>query len=671
MAPAAGIWRPIRLEAYSTRITDFRLTQHHQTNGDVTVAITTSTEGNVAARQEVVIAQDGSEILRQSLTASGSSASVNVNIPNPQLWWPNGLGSQALYDVTVTAFDAQGNAIDEQHRRIGLRTLELIREPDEYGESFRFRCNGLDFFAKGGNWIPCDVFPSRITDDTYHGLVKAMADAHMNMVRVWGGGIYEDERFYDACDEMGILVWQDFMFACSTYPGFDQDWLENVRQEVIDNVRIIRHRACLGIWCGNNELEQGLVTDNGWNESSMSWEDYKPIFDEIIPEVIAAEDGVTPYWPSSCHTPGKGRHNCYDERSGDVHSWSVWFGGQPFEQQRTWNFRFMSEFGFQSFPEPRTVEAFTEPEDRNLTSWIMDYHQRSAPGNQTIYKYLTDWFLLPKDFDHTLWLTQLSHGLCVQYAADHARRIQGRMDGLLYWQINDIWPGATWASIDVFGRWKALQYMAKRFFAPTYVSLLEDRSNHEVEVHCSNQAANDVTVTVHWRVGTCDGTVLLEDHTQATIPAQTNACVQTIDCESFAIKGGTEKLPLEIRGNPNPPSRGDRDLLVWSWVEENGQEVSRNVAFFAKPKHLNLQKPTFTTSVRPAENGACTITIKADRPAPWTRIELVGADASYSDNWFHIEPQLPRTVVVTPQETMSPEEIGEKLEVVALVDYWS
>jgi beta-mannosidase len=448
MAPTAGIWRPAALLAYDARVKDVYLSQRHpatpdglrRAGGDTAVSVDcqSAIEGNGKLRYRLLF--EGKTVAE----ADGRNDKATLNIEKPHLWWPNGMGPQPLYELVTELVDTDGRILDSTTKRIGLRTCELVRKADEFGESFRFRVNGRDVFMKGGNWIPCDVFPSNISDATYRGLIESCARSHMNMIRVWGGGIYEDDRFYDLCDELGILVWQDFMFACSTYPSFDDVFMKNVRQEAVDNVRRIRHHPCLALWCGNNELEQGLVNwDIGdWTETAMPPKNYLALFDKLLPEIVSTEDPGTPYWPSSGHTPGEGRHNCWDDTKGDAHSWSVWFGGQPIEAQRDWRFRFMSEFGFQSYPELRTVEAFTAPGDRNMVNWIMDYHQRSGPGNQTILKYALDWFKEAEGFESSLVVSQLIQALCVQYAAEHARRIQGRMDGLLYWQINDLWPGA-------------------------------------------------------------------------------------------------------------------------------------------------------------------------------------------------------------------------------------
>jgi len=411
-------------------------------------------------------------------------------------------------------------------------------------------------------------------------------------------------------------------------------------------VRRIHHRACLALWCGNNEIEQGLVE---WGRTT--WEygkpmpepDYLALFDELLPSVVAAEDGVTAYWPSSGHTPGAGRHNCHDDRAGDAHYWSVWFGNQPIESQRDWKCRFMSEFGFQSFPEPRTVDAFTAPEDRSLINWIMDYHQRSGPGNQTIYKYLLAWFPVPNTFPNTLWMTQVIQAICIQVAAEHARRIQGRMDGLLYWQVNDLWPGATWASIDVYGRWKALQYFARRFFSPVLVSLLENHADSHMAFHVSNQRPGTFRGRMNWRVCTCAGETLAEGSEDVRIPSQSNAEILRLDCREWRMREGEIRLPLEIRGHKDIPTLADRDLLVWAWIVEEDVEVSRNLGFFAKPKYWKLSDPKISVQIGEDDDGAF-IDLDSKACAPWTRLELTHSDTVFSDNFLHLAPGLPARV---------------------------
>jgi len=666
MAPTVGVWRPTFLKAYDSRIQSMYTRQTHHTE-----SVVLSATAEIDGRGEIQFNlkdSDGQTVA----TAEASNGKADLVVETPRLWWPNGMGSQPLYTLEAALRDGTGAILDRRAVRIGLRRCELVREPDEHGECFRFRVNGRDLFSKGGNWIPCDVFPSRIPDSTYRRLINDCAKSHMNMIRVWGGGIYEDDRFYDACDEAGILVWQDFMFACSTYPSYDKAFMESVRAEAIDNVRRLRHHPCLALWCGNNELEQGLVRWDieDWAPTAMPPKDYLALFDELLPSIVGKEDPATPYWPSSGHTPGKGRDNCWDDRSGDAHSWSVWFGGQPIEAQRDWKFRFMSEFGFQSYPEIRTVESFTAPGDRSMVNWIMDYHQRSGPGNQTILKYALDWFREASGFEQSLIVSQLIQALCVQYAAEHARRIQGRMDGLLYWQINDLWPGATWSSIDVYGRWKALHYFARRFFSPVMVSLLENHDDGTVAVHVSNHRPSTFTGQVHWRVTDCAGKVLKEETSATEVPPQANREVAMVPCMSFREDGGTARLPLEIRGDHRIPMAGDRNLIVWATVEEEGRELSRNIAFFAKPKYLLLNNPGIQYSIT-ERNSSFAINLQAKHASPWTRLSLRSGDARFSDNYVHLTPGLPVRIQIEESGISSVGELEKELVVTPLVDLFA
>ena len=327
--------------------------------------------------------------------------------------------------MTVTielAGCATGRLLDRLTKRIGLRTLRLDRHADEWGESFQFVVNGVPFFAKGANWIPADTFAPRVTRDDYARLLRDTADANMNMLRVWGGGIYEDDVFYDLCDELGITVWQDFMFACSTYPAFDDAFLANVRAEAEDNVRRLRHHPCLALWCGNNELEQGLVGEEWIDGTDELGGLFPPVRPACCPRWCATLDPERDYWPCSPHSPHGDRDDHSNPQWGDAHLWDVWHGKKPFEWYRTCEHRFASEFGFQSFPEPKTVYAYTAPADRNITSYVMEHHQRSGIGNTTIISYMLDWFRLPTNFDMTLWLSQILHGMAMKYAVENWRR---------------------------------------------------------------------------------------------------------------------------------------------------------------------------------------------------------------------------------------------------------
>ena len=382
MLATSGIWKDISIVAFDTaRLSDVRVLQEH-CDGQVTLIIDVAAEtlGKQALTANVELSLGGKPVAGDTIVLNDGLGTATLIVDDPQLWWPSNMGAQTLYDLEITlTADGAAAPLDTDAKRIGLRTLRLVREADQWGESFKFACNGVDFFAKGANWIPAETFANRVTYQDYERLLEDTVAANMNMLRVWGGGIYEDDRFYDLCDALGICIWQDFIFACGTYPTFDAAFMANVAVEAEQNVRRLRHHASLALWCGNNELEQGLVHE-GWTENTMSWEDYGKLYDELLPNIVNKLDPQRDYWPSSPHTPSGNRYDFNNPDAGDAHLWSVWHGKQPFEWYRGCTHRFNSEFGFQSFPEPKTVYGYTEPQDRNITTFVMEHHQRSGIG---------------------------------------------------------------------------------------------------------------------------------------------------------------------------------------------------------------------------------------------------------------------------------------------------
>ncbi|GAQ87341.1 beta-mannosidase [Klebsormidium nitens] len=556
-----------------------------------------------------------------------SNGRLEVDLEKPELWWPNGTGlGQTLYRVTVSLVSkATSEILSRCQKRVGLRTLKLVREKDEWGESFGFEINGVKIFAKGANWIPADIYLPRLTPEKYRALLQSAADVGMNMIRAWGGGLYEHPEFYDACDELGILVWQEFVYACSTYPVHDRAWLANCEEEAIEAVRALRHHACLALWCGNNELEQGYVGDT-WTATTMPWDQYKHLFDVLLKDVVEKHDGRTSYWPSSPHTPlggDKGRQDANDPRSGDAHCWDVWHGGKPFEVQRSWRHRFVSEFGFQSFPEPRTVAEYTLPEDHNVSSYVMDFRQRSVGrGNRAIFENLLEWFQMPRDFAECLWMSQLTQALCIQFAAEHLRRQQPQTEGVLYWQLNDEWPAPTWSSLDYRGRWKALHYFARRFFSRVLITGLEDVAKGTVEVHLSNHELIPVSGEVTWRLTDAAGTELKSgSETVTDAPSQANACVTTLDFSAALAKYGPRDLLVWLEWR----DRREQARELWRHVADVGESyASRNLVLFARPKHLKLLKdPKITVKVESAaSDGSLLLTLNSEHPALWVRLEI-------------------------------------------------
>jgi beta-mannosidase len=653
---ASGIWRPIYLLAWDTaRMSDVQVRQRHADGrADLTIHADVEAAKDAELSVSATVMLDGEIVAQESSPTEEGSARVRLTIREPRLWWPNGLGDQPLYEVRVelrtpeTEDSEEQIVLDSLTKRIGLRTLRLDRHPDEWGESFQFVVNGVPFFAKGANWIPADALMTRMTRERYEDLLGSAVAANMNMLRVWGGGVYEEDVFYDLCDELGVCVWQDFMFACSTYPTFDEDLMRNVRFEAEDNIRRLRHHPSVALWCGNNELEMGLVGEE-WTDRQMSWKDYAKLFDDLLPKLVKQLDPDRDYWPSSPHTPCGERTDFNNATCGDAHLWSVWHGRQPFEWYRTCEHRFNSEFGFQSFPEPKTAHAYTAPEDRSVTSHVMEHHQRSETGNALIMHYLLDWFRLPTSFDMTLWLSQILQGMAITYAVEHWRRSMPGGMGTLYWQLNDTWPVASWSSVDYHGRWKALHHVAKRFFLPVLVSGVEDLESGVVDVHVTSDLREAVKGELTWTLTDLEGLKLASESLAVEIPAQQNTLATRLSLKEH----------LE--------TRGPRDLLLWLDLRGDGL-ASSNLVLFARPKHLELSDPGLQASVEELGDGALTVALQAEKVALWAWVGLRDEDARLSDNFVHLRPDSPVSLRLEPARPLSRDEVQSQLVVKSLVD---
>jgi len=644
-----GIWRGIRLVGFSTaRLRDVRLLQTHTKNQvQLDVKLECETTAPAALRVRTTVLRRGHVVAEAAAACRRNRGRLTLIIRNPELWWPNGMGNQPLYEVRVELLTANGAVLDTQTKRIGLRTLRLDRHPDRWGESFQFVVNGVPFFAKGANWIPVDAVMGRRSPARYRALLQDAAAAHMNMLRVWGGGIFEDDCFYDYCDELGICVWQDFLFACMAYPSWDQAFLKNVEAEARDNVRRLRHHACLALWCGNNEMEQQAVGKVYRQFRTMTWPEYRRLFDQLLPRVVREEDGVVAYWPSSPHSPQGDRADYNNPKCGDAHLWDVWHGKKPFEWYRTCQHRFNSEFGFQSFPEPHTVFGYTLPADRNVTTAVMEHHQRSGIGNTTIMQYLLDWFRLPTSFEMTLWTSQILQGMAIKYAVEHWRRNMPRGMGTLYWQLNDVWPVASWSSLDYHGRWKALHYMARHFYAPVLLSGLEDANHKTVELHVTNDTARTVTGTIRWQLTDLTGKTVRA----GTVPARARP------------RANTRITTLDLHREFDP-----RHRLLWIALTVNGKTVSRNLVHLARPKHLELARPRIRTAVRPVGNNQFEIRLRTDRPALWVWVGLQNCACRATDNFFHLQPRRTHTIRITPERELSVAAVRAGLTVGSLRD---
>lgn len=615
--PPIGIWKDIRLEAFEAgRISDVYLKQVHA-KGRVAVEalIDLDMPGDPACKLCMqIVSPDRQTFTTSKYIGEGSPDTLRILIPDPQLWWPNGYGDQPLYRVTIELLKAD-TILDHREYQMGLRTLELCQEPDEWGRSFTFVVNGQPILVRGSNWIPADSLPTRITEEYLEKLIHAAVETHQNMLRVWGGGFYEDERFYNLCDRYGILVWQDFIFSCSVYPFNDPKFLENVKIEVTQNIRRLRHRASLALWCGNNEMEQGWVD---WNWKGAELQDLKKAYDrffhQILPEWCAAEDPSRTYWPSSpsSNTPFESPNG---QQQGDAHYWDVWHGRKPFTAYRDQFPRFMSEFGFQALPPLETIRTYAAESDWNMTSYLMEWHQKNASGNALMVSQMLDTFQIPKDFESLVYLSLVLQSEGIRYGVEHWRRHPERVSGILYWQLNDCWPVASWSSLDFFVRWKALHYAARDFYAPLLLSIVDSSTSQAVYV--TNEQRDSWEGSLHVSLESLSGVAKFNTDVPVKIKPLSVAQVFSQDFSSI----------LE--------DETDRNLAFIAELQQNGRIISRKTSFFVPTKHLMLTDPQITAGVN-LRDGLLNIELQSSSLARLVECSLSGSDAVFSDNYFDL-----------------------------------
>lgn len=620
--PPIGIWKDLRLEGYNlARLEEVHLRQDHHAFGQVSVVAKIAVEKwqDVLVTASMRITTPDGEILQSNTQISEEDeALIRLEIPDPELWWPNGYGEQPLYQVEIAIYSGDmehTSSLDQRTYQLGLRTIELRQEEDAWGRSFEFVVNGVPVFAKGSNWIPADSFPTRISDEQLEKLIRSAAETHQNMLRVWGGGFYEDERFYNLCDRYGILVWQEFIFSCSIYPLNDPAFLENVQSEVIQNVRRLRHRACLAIWCGNNEMEWGWQS---WNWDRPELQDLKAAYDRFfhhtLPEWCQAEDPDRPYWPSSpsSHTPFEDPNG---QRQGDTHYWDVWHGRKPFTAYRSQYPRFMSEFGFQSLPPLTTIGTYAQEDDLNLTSYIMEHHQKNPSGNGLMIAQMAEHFLMPKDFSSLVYLSMVLQAEGIRYGVEHWRRNRDRVAGTLYWQLNDCWPVASWSSVDYFGRWKALNYAARRFYAPILLSILDEPTGQSLYV--TNDLRDHWNGALRWSLETLEGTALVSGEEQVDAAPLATTFIRSLD---FA---------------PHLSERNPRELVFVAELYHGSHRLALQIATFVPTKHLALRDPAIQARMR-QQNGLLTIELVSRSLARLLEVSLDGVDVVFSDNYFDL-----------------------------------
>lgn len=622
--PDAGIWRPIFLRTWdAARLENALMLQAHH-DGVVDVTIRPEIAGESAWAAEIT-APDGEVIIIPETTATEQV----ITIEHPQLWWPNGLGKQPLYRVTVRL--ATG---DTRTWRIGLRTMTISREKDEWGEEFCHVVNGMKVFAMGADYIPEDNILARVTPERTRRLLEDCKAANFNAIRVWGGGYYPDDAFYDICDELGLLVWQDLMYACAFY-DLTPDFERSIRVETHQNVARLRHHASLALICGNNEMEMFMAGANSALINHRTWEfvptyphhitDYVKMFEYILPAIVKETAPQTYWWPASPSSGGN-FDAPNDENRGDNHYWDVWHGEKPFTEYRKFFFRYASEFGFQSFPCLKSVEQFTLPDDRNIFSRVMERHQRNQAANGKILSYLSQTFRYPNSFDDLLYASQLMQAEAIRYGVEHWRRNRGRCMGAIIWQLNDIWPVASWASIDYYGRWKALHYAAKRFFAPVMISAEEEgelSQNPKINeyhpapleksfrLNVCNETLRDVTGEVVWALRTPDGEIVRQNQQTLTIPAMSAKWLDKVDCADASLTG---------------------HYVSFAFVVDN-VAVSEGTCIFCAPKHFEFIDPRLTV-----ETHGDTIIVTSHAYAKQVWLESEDADLLLDDNAFDMNP---------------------------------
>ena len=641
--PDLGIWRPVTLQGYTAgRVNRVYYTQRHE-NGIVRLTcqadIDAWTKDPLTTRWTVT-APDG-----KTYSAELENGKAEIVIEHPQLWWVRGLGGQPLYTCRVELL-RDGSPVDALERRIGLRTLTISQDEDQWGHEFCFINNGAKVFAMGANYIPEDQIVPRVTEERTRRLLESCKAANYNFIRVWGGGWYPDESFYDWCDENGLIVWEDFMFACSAYlltPEFES----TVRAEIIDNILRLRNHASLGMWCGNNEVESAW---EGWGipDDPEAKADYLRLFENIIPNLLKEYDPETFYWPSSPSTYG-GFRDSSSNLAGDMHYWDVWHNFKPIEAFRKFYYRFCSEYGFESLPDIRTVRFFAQEKDLELNSHAITAHQKCTQGNEKLLYYLGQMVNYPYDFERLVYCSQLVQADCIRSNVEHMRRARGRCMGSAYWQVNDSNPVISWSSIDYFGRWKALHYAARNFYAPLLISCDDTDPVHPV-LYAVNDTLRDENLKVVCRLRDNTAKVLREYTADITAKALSAAPCMTLD------------LSRDIATREDKRTK----YLEYTLCRDS-QPVSAGTTAFSRPKDFDYLPAKIDCQVTETED-QFVLTLTADCYAKSVRLGLKDQDCIFSDNFFDIHGASPVRVTLAKQGELagcSAEDIRNALTIVS------
>ncbi|WP_045767738.1 beta-mannosidase [Xanthomonas albilineans] len=644
----AGIWQDVRVEAWDAlRVEGLHIAQQRvdADAAQLLAQLEVQADHRDAVQLDLdVLGPDGQPVAQFSqkavLDPGNNILTVPVRIAKPQRWFPVGYGRQDLYTFKTHLRDTSGDSLDTQ-RVTGLRSIELRREQDRWGKSFALVVNGIAVFAKGANLIPFDSFPSRVDAARMHGFLQSAREANMNMLRIWGGGHYQPDSFYEDADRLGLMIWQDFMFG-GAIPPYDVAFRENTRAEAEAQVKRLGDHPSIVLWCGNNEVQTGW---ENWGDRIKFKQSIDPeererivrgmttLFGSVLRDAVRHYDSDTPYWATS---PGTDFDGAADQpNDGDMHYWKVWGGpALPVTEYLNVTPRFMSEYGLQSFPDMRTIRAFAEPGDLQPESPVMRAHQKfdKGNGNQRLLLYIRRAFGEPKDFESFVYLSQIMQAEGIALAAEHLRAARPQAMGSMYWQLNDVWPGASWSSLDYFGRWKALHYRARRFYAPELIAALRDDSGHTTVSLVSDRTT---PLTARWRMRVMDmaGKVLSKSEKPVTL-----APLSSLRVGSFS------DAQLLRRADPA------RSVAVFELLD--GERVlSRNLVFFDAAKRLQWPRTDIRTDLR-ADGDGYALTLSSPTLASEVWLAFGDLDVTLSDNAFDLLPGEPLTVHLRSHATL-------------------
>lgn len=629
--PDMGIFRPVKINAYNTdRIEDVQVLQYHD-NNEVEIEINVETKQN----SECMIY---AEIDSQKICLEKGKG--RVTIKNPRLWWIRGFGEQYLYDLKIW-IENDGKVIDSVNKKIGLRTLTMSTErySDESGE-FCFVINGVKIFTMGANYVPQDIILSKVTPESTEELIKLAVDANFNCLRVWGGGYYPEDEFFDLCDKYGIAVWQDFMLACANV-WLRKEFLHEITEEAVYNMKRIRNHASLALLCGNNEMEEAVCNWKGVGDSQLVRMDYIELYERIFPALVDEYAPQTFYWPSS-PSSGGGFIEPTCNTIGDVHYWKVWHENIPFDEYRKHHFRFCSEYGFESYPSVKTISSFCEKQDMNCFSRVIENHQRCKDGNKKILMYVADMYLYPYSLEELVYVSQLLQADAIRCGVEHFRRDRGYCMGSIYWQFNDCWPVVSWSSVDCFGRCKALHYAAKRFYAPVSLGMFYD--NNILTINISNETMEDFNgkaVIVH-----CDSEFNI--------------------IKRYEIEADVSKLTAkDVFSNEIISDNLYNEFVYVDLFDDKNNFVMRNTQLFTVPKFFEWKKPNIKIDFGNTDDGV-EMSVSSDVFAKSVCIDFDGFDCVLSDNYFDLTNK--EKYIIRVQTEHSAEELKNAVRVMSVYD---